>query len=212
MDTRMNNSAFATIKMTTIFIVFGLGACATVDLTPITSIEQSVETTPQVQNVVIRSAQAVRTTFEAKGWTNVSAKNKQSIASIFLNGVSETSEKVKNMAFPKRNEQQYLTDISFATEMLEQTAKAAEVFYAMVTEDVVLDNELAALEGAILAAQKAEDHFETAYRVRFDNGSNTALETYRHSLTNLNLIANEYGGHIRQNISVKAVNASADPS
>ena len=144
-----------------------VSGCATVDLANIASAGETVSNPSIERNVVERTASKLYATFTSKGWSVKDERNKVAVtANILLNGMDSADEFGKPQSIYLQSVQSVDTvrsDISLASQHVQQTTKAAEVYLAVAPDEGSLRQKLTLLEKAVLAGREAESVFGRAY-------------------------------------------------
>jgi len=191
-------------------VCLGMSACATVDLTEMASQNSAIKTNAIERNIVQRSASALRSVFASKGWTTKSSKDRiQSTASILLKGLENknpVTPKSHGYAVRVTDASMVQADIREASQHVEQTTKAAEVYLAMAPGDASLLKELASLEKALLTCRQAEVVFDRAQK-NTKLHSPESLSGFTSSVDALRDVTNAYGDRVRES-STKIMTAS----
>jgi len=191
-------------------VCLGMSACATVDLTEMASQNSAIKTNAIERNIVQRSARALRSVFASKGWTTKSSKDRiQSTASILLKGLENknpVTPKSHGYAVRVTDASMVQADIREASQHVEQTTKAAEVYLAMAPGDASLLKELASLEKALLTCRQAEVVFNRAQK-NTKSHSPESLSGFTSSVDALRDVTNAYGDRVRES-STKIMTAS----
>lgn len=188
-----------------------LSACATVDLANMAS-SAPVETESAKQSSAVKylSAKLV-STFEENDWASVTAsKRGQSTGNILLKGLTQKAEIIQASTSAQKDSANALAkDIREAEHHVFQLSKAAEKYYTLATSDMILRDELASLEQALLASRQAEQNFSKLIE-GFGEAPDLDMAEYAQSVLALRSITDEYGQHVRNlrklsNISDAAV-------
>jgi len=181
---------------------FSMSACATVDLNDVATKNQVTRTSAVDINVVQRAATKLYAAFSSRGFVaKDSRKRVQSAARILLKGLEEkdvrnTEAETSYMA-SAMDKLTVLSDIRLASNHVEQTTKAAEVYLVMVPVDKSVRKELASLEKALLASREASRVFEDA--LIKTSGDKTAVEfsAFETSVDELRNVTNAFGDRVR---------------
>jgi len=180
-------------------LVFTLSACATVDITDMASNNAPVSSETVKQSNVIKHLSAkLVSTFKDKKWTNLAtAKSGQSTADILLRGVSQEAVVVKASTSQQKVTANALSaNIREAEHHVFQLTKAAEKYFTLAEDDVILRDELTVLELALLTSRQAEQTFTHDVEL-LTEAPDLDLAEYIESVSSLRDITDEYGQHVR---------------
>ncbi len=191
-----------------IFMMSGLGACSTVDLSQM-AIEKPQMAAKPVYNVVERSSISLTSLFREKGWSKTGPEEKASRATrILLAGLEQNDNNmpVNKIAVSAAH---LHADILEANTHIRQTSKAAEVYLTIADIGTGLDEELSLLEEALLAAREAQSGFEQAIGANPSAELQQDYQIFSNSVGRLKDITDAYGDRIRAQIIARASATSA---
>ncbi|PHS39284.1 MAG: hypothetical protein COA91_06445 [Robiginitomaculum sp.] len=188
----------------TIFMISGLGACSTVDLSQV-AIEKPQNTARPAHNVVERSSISLTSLFRSKGWSKSGPEEKTNTATrVFLGGLEKNHNNTPKDIVVTVNMAQLDADILEANTQIRQTSKAAEVYLTIAEIGAELDDELSLLEGALLAAREAQSGFESSIGANPSVKLQQDFELFSSSVGRLKDITDAYGDRIRAQIIARA--------
>jgi len=172
----------------TIISIFGItmSACATVDVTRVAKPTNTAST------------------------QSVNFNNMRAAARILLKGLEDKplNTRVKYSETIKSSTE-LQSDIRLATEQVDLTRKAAEVFLAMAPGEASLKKELGSLQKALVASNEAKKSFVEALEI-FETTSNEALfSNYNLSVTQLREVTDQFGYRVRSVALSGAVNTNS---
>lgn len=169
--------------------------CATIDMTEMATPVSKKTEAPSEKNVVIRAAEKLYAAFRSRGFVAKSSRKKmQSAASILLNGLEErelTTDEV-DYAAQEHPRSVVIADINFASQQVERTRAAADVYYEMSEGDQKLKTELFSLEEALLSSREAANAFEAV--IGADAVELIALNT---EIDRLKIVTDKFGLRVR---------------
>jgi len=178
-----------------------LSACATVDLAEIAKSGEAVSQQSVERNVVERTASKLYATFISKGWSVRDDRNKiEMTANILLNGIhSQDKDSQPKSIYLKslKSADVIKSDILQASQHIQQTTKAAEVFLAVAPQEGSLRQELGLLEKAVLAGREAENTFILAYSKLGVSAKQADILAFEQSVDALSAVTNEFGTRVR---------------
>lgn len=169
--------------------------CATVDMTEMAIPTAAKAQAPAGQNIVIRAASQLHTTFASKGFIDqTSPKKTQSAASILLNGLEER-ELVSDVDYSAQNLPRALLieNIAYASTYVRRTVDAANVYFDMSEGKDKLREELVALEQALLTCREASAAFEEAL-----GPDSVELRNLNAKVGRLKLVTDKFGKRVRE--------------
>lgn len=181
---------------------FSLSACATVDLTEVTSPKTVSAAKVADVNVVQRAASKLYAAFTNRGFVaNDSRKKMRSAARILLKGLEDKgSANISSARYADSAVDSVivLSDIRMAATHVEQATKAAEVYLVMAPSEKSLRKELVSLEKALIASREASQVFEDALIKTI--GETTAMDfvSYKNSVNALRDVTNAFGDRVRE--------------
>jgi len=141
-----------------------LCACATVDVTRVTK-AKNIETAESINfNVVQKAASKLYSVFTNRGFVaKDSRRNMRSAARILLKGLEDKPLNTRvRYSETLKSATELQSDILLATQQVDLTRKAAEVFLAMAPGEVSLKKELGSLQKALVASNEAKKSFSDA--------------------------------------------------
>lgn len=197
----------------TIISIFGItmSACATVDVTRVAKPTNTASTQSVNFNVVQKAASKLYSVFTSRGFVaKDSRRNMRAAARILLKGLEDKplNTRVKYSETIKSSTE-LQSDIRLATEQVDLTRKAAEVFLAMAPGEASLKKELGSLQKALVASNEAKKSFVEALEI-FETTSNEALfSNYNLSVTQLREVTDQFGYRVRSVALSVAVNTNS---
>jgi len=196
------------LRLTLILIAsLSLSACATVNLSDVTS--QKGETAAKVTdvNVVQRAASKLYTAFSSRGFVAKDGRKRvQSAARVLLKGLEDkdvTAVSAKGYVDTMQSQMIVLADVRMASTHVEQTTKAAEVYIAMAPSEKSLRKELASLEKALIASREAAQVFEEALIKTAGDANAMDYAAYKTSVNELRDVTNAFGDRVRESQMTK---------
>jgi len=188
--------------MTTQFRILALTAtafvatgCATVDMTEMAVPVAARAEAPAEKNIVLRAASKLYSAFRSKGFVaKTSRKKMQSAASILLNGL-EDRELISDVGYESQNLPRavIIEDIAYATQLVRQTANAAEVYFDMSDGQRKLRVELGELEQALLSSREAAASFENVI-----GADSLELRGLNLEVERLKIVTDNFGKRVRE--------------
>ena len=185
----------------TLAACLSLGACATVDLNDVASSKASTSSKVVDINVVQRAASKLYAAFTNRGFVaNTSRKRVHSAAMVLLEGMDSEKLTKTDAGYVETatDSTVVLSDIRIATNHVEQTTKAAEVYLAIVPTERSLREELSSLEQALLASREAEQIFETALDKTGANKTSLDYVSYATAVDSLRDVTDAFGDRVRE--------------
>ena len=188
---------------------FSLSACATVDLTEVTSPKTVSAAKVADVNVVQRAASKLYAAFANRGFVAKDSRKKmRSAARILLKGLEDKgSANISSTGYADSAVDSVivLSDIRMAATHVEQATKAAEVYLVMAPSEKSLRKELVSLEKALIASREASQVFEDALIKTI--GETTAMDfvSYKNSVNALRDVTNAFGDRVRESQLNKVV-------
>jgi len=179
-----------------------LSACATVDLTEVTSPKTASTANIADVNVVQRAASKLYAAFSNRGFVAKDSRKKmRSAARVLLKGLEDkSSASVEAAGYTElaTDRMVVLSDIRIAAGHVEQTTKAAEVYLAMAPGERSLRKELISLEKALIASREASQVFEDA--LIKTSGETKAMDfvSFNQSVNELRDVTNAFGDRVRE--------------
>lgn len=168
--------------------------CATVDMTEMAVPVAAKAEAPSEKNIVVRAANKLYAAFRSKGFVaKTSRKKMQSAASILLNGLEER-ELTSDVDYAAQNlpRSVVIADIVYATEQVQRTANAAEVYFDISEKDWKLRKELGSLESALLSSREASVSFEKVV-----GAENSELQNLNEQVDRLKKVTDDFGQRVR---------------
>jgi len=188
-----------------------LCACATVDVTRVTK-AKNIETAESINfNVVQKAASKLYSVFTNRGFVaKDSRRNMRSAARILLKGLEDKPLNTRvRYSETLKSATELQSDILLATQQVDLTRKAAEVFLAMAPGEVSLKKELGSLQKALVASNEAKKSFSDALEV-FETTSNEALfSSYEVSVSELREVTDQFGYRVRSVALSSATNSNS---
>lgn len=180
-------------------ICLGLSACATVDFAEMAPERDVAAATPVQENVAIRAAKALYTSFTSKGWSVVPDENPmQRAANVLLRGIGQSSKVVDtSYAGQVRSIAKVRADILLASQEVSKAQKAVDVFLDLATEESDLTSELEALEKAVGVSHKAELMFSRALKNVGAKDIKAEIDPLKSSVDGLEKAVDIYGDRVR---------------
>ena len=179
-----------------------LSACATVDLTDVTTPKASSTVSVADVNVVQRAAAKLYAAFANRGFVaNDSRKKMRTAARVLLKGLEDkdtASIESAGYAALATEPMVVLSDIRMAATHVEQTTKAAEVYLAMAPGERSLRKELVSLEKALIASREASQVFEDALIKLAGETKAMDFVSYKQSVNELRDVTNAFGDRVRE--------------
>ncbi len=191
----------------TLAACLSLGACATVDLNDVASSKASTSSKVVDINVVQRAASKLYAAFTNRGFVaSTSRKRVHSAAMVLLEGMDSEKLTKTDAGYVETatDSTVVLSDIRIATNHVEQTTKAAEVYLAIVPTERSLREELSSLEQALLASREAEQIFETALDKTGANKTSLDYVSYATAVDSLRDVTDAFGDRVRESQSDNA--------
>ena len=191
----------------TLAACLSLGACATVDLNDVASSKASASSKIVDINVVQRAASKLYAAFTNRGFVaSTSRKRVHSAAMVLLEGMDSEKLTKTDAGYVETatDSTVVLSDIRIATNHVEQTTKAAEVYLAIVPTERSLREELSSLEQALLASREAEQIFETALDKTGANKTSLDYVSYATAVDSLRDVTDAFGDRVRESQSDNA--------
>ena len=185
----------------TLAACLSLGACATVDLNDVASSKASTSSKVVDINVVQRAASKLYAAFTNRGFVaSTSRKRVHSAAMVLLEGMDSEKLTKTDAGYVETatDSTVVLSDIRIATNHVEQTTKAAEVYLAIVPTERSLREELSSLEQALLASREAEQIFETALDKTGANKTSLDYVSYATAVDSLRDVTDAFGDRVRE--------------
>lgn len=201
-----------TLKLFKVIAVSGClltSACATVDMTDMTSSQPEAITKTVDVNVVQRAASRLYSVFTNRGFVEKTSRNKmRSAARMLLKGL-ETKPLSAHVNYAQSVDslETITSDIVFAQSYVDQTKQAAEIYLAMAPGETSLTKELASLQKALVAANDAKTSFSDALELKESDDTQTEFVAYTSSLKSLSQVTDDFGVRVRA-MSMKIENPS----
>ncbi|NNC36849.1 MAG: hypothetical protein EX271_13405 [Acidimicrobiales bacterium] len=188
------------------FVLVGLPACTTVDLSQVAVQSEAIPAVQEEKNVVERASLTLTSVFRDKGWCSGGPQEKtQTATSVLLNGVKATPASKQKSDLTFKSEEQLAAALAVANEHVVKTTKAAEVFLSMTDEMADVDSELSLLETALLSAREAKTRFDKAAASSQSSVVRQDFQTFQASVISLKAITDQYGDHARTTIANKSM-------
>ncbi|MEM7731148.1 MAG: hypothetical protein AAF311_18145 [Pseudomonadota bacterium] len=172
--------------------------CATVDLQSMAGSDGgSVMSQADDTNVVERAVERLKTAFASRGFgANASQRKMEAAADMLLNGLSARTVSDEASVYPGEGKpvSLILEDIEVAKGHVEQTRRAAEIYFEVAPPDRDLGDELDSLQAALLASERASRLFAQA----LPEGHEAELEPLRQSVDGLRRITDSFGDRVRR--------------
>jgi len=188
----------------TLFVAtaLSLSACATVDLNDVATQNGATAAKVADVNVVQRAASKLYTAFSNRGFVAKDSRKKvQSATRVLLKGLETTNVSVsseKDYVTMASDSQTVLADIRMASNHVEQTTKAAEVYIVMAPAEKSLRKELVSLEKALISSREAETVFEDALIKIEGSADNSDYAAFKLSVDELRDATNAFGDRVRE--------------
>lgn len=182
--------------------IIGLSACTTVDLTSMANNPASVVRASIQKNVVERSVSRLQSALFKKKLSERGSSNRMAAAAqVLLKGMNKVKgtrdfsevayrDSVSNTTIVK-------ADLEFATGLISQTTKAAEVFLDTASTDMTVKKELQNLERALLISNEASGRFVLAMTKVGLTKSDENWEAFVASKESLRLVTDKFGERVR---------------
>lgn len=186
-------------KMTAIAGCLVVSACATVDMTDISTPNAEATAKAVDVNVVQRAASRLYSVFTNRGFVEKTSRNKmRSAARMLLKGLEKKPlSREVNYAGSVESLDVVKSDIVFAQSYVDQTSQAAEIYLAMAPGETSLKKELKSLQQALAAANEAKNSFSEALELKQADETQTEFVTYVASVTALSEVTDAFGVRVR---------------
>lgn len=193
--------------------IVGLSACATVDLSSMANNPTNIVRPSIQKNVVERSVSRLQTAFAKKKLSERGSTNRMvAAAQILLKGMDKVKgeSSVSDVAYRDSvsDKATVKADLQFASGLVTQTTKAAEVYLDTASMDMTVKKELQNLERALLISNEASGRFVLAMEKVGLAKEDVDWETYMASKESLRLVTDKFGERVRGSL----VSASASAS
>ncbi|MGB3455730.1 MAG: hypothetical protein WBG08_01775 [Litorimonas sp.] len=171
--------------------------CATVDLQSMAgSTGEAALEAPVESNVVERAVDRLKAAFASRGFgAKTSQKKMHAAADMLLNGLSARSVAAEEDAYDAAALplSVLMSDIEMAQSHVDQTRRAAEIYFEVAPQSRDLSGELEHLQAALLASEKATRLFAGA----LPEDSAGSLLPLRGSVDGLRQITDAFGDRVR---------------
>lgn len=182
--------------------VIGLSACTTVDLSSMANNPTNIVRSSIQKNVVERSVSRLQTAFAKKKLSERGSTNRMAAAAqILLKGMDKVKgdSNVSDVAY-RDSVSDIATvkaDLQFASGLVIQTTKAAEVYLDTASTDMTFKKELQNLERALLISNEASERFVLAMTKVGLTKEDADWEAYMASKDSLRLVTDKFGERVR---------------
>lgn len=175
--------------------------CATVDLNSMAGTErtEAVASAPET-NVIERAVARLKAVFASRGFGEKSSQKKmQAATNILLNGLSASQSSDPDYMDVPRLVAEVREDMLIATQHVDQTTRAAEIYLEVVPDDRELDAELDNLQTALLSSERAARSFAAALDAYLtgSSDSNSDLLNFNASVDALRSVTDAFGDRVR---------------
>jgi len=187
-----------------------LSACATVDVANMAGAENFaiVDAIPE-DNVVIRASEELTAEFASQAWVKPQEQSVTKAANMLLKGRSKSAKLVKASYSDQATQaSEVRQDIAQATELVDQTFKAADVYLSMADHTAELRDELKALEQALILSRRAEYNFRNALQSVSIGTVDNDMAGLNGSISSLRKVTDIYGARVRAKAVSKTIPAS----
>lgn len=188
-----------TFRVVTISACLLSSACATVDMSDMTSARSLDASNATDVNVVERAAAKLYSVFTNRGFVAKDSRNKmRSAALTLLKGLENKplNEDV-NYAQSISSLDALEADIELARRYVDQTRRAAEIYLAMAPGETSLRKELASLEKSLIASKEAQDTFAEALLLKNQPKNNAEFLQFSASVDFLRQATDAFGDRVR---------------
>ena len=207
----MPNCITTSFKGLSVLTIFSLSACATVDVSAIGAVEETlvVEASVERGNVITRTVKRLYQVFTDKGWyEDTSRKRVQSAANILLNGLQTSDDGViMPVEGEAVNTADLIDDIKTVRYHVAQTTKAAEVYLDVASSDASLNEELKQLQKALRVSEQVHANF--MQNSSLNTEASAQLQILQQDVQDLRLVTDDFGDVVRaRHIAAKSASAS----
>jgi len=174
-------------------------ACATVDMTNITSARAGDVSSSTDVNVVERAVAKLYSVFTNRGFVAKDSRNKmRSAALTLLKGLeSKPLNEDVNYAQSVASLAALETDMVMARGYVDQTRQAAEIYLAMAPGETSLRKELVSLEKSLIASNEAQQTFAEALSLKNQGSDNAEYLQFSASVDFLREATDAFGDRVR---------------
>lgn len=186
-----------------------MSACATVDMTDMTSAKSGKETRSIDVNVVERAAAKLYSVFTNRGFVAKDSRSKmRSAALTLLKGLeNKPLNEDFNYAESVASLEVLEADMAMARGYVDQTRQAAEIYLAMAPGETSLRKELVSLEKSLIASNEAQETFAQALRLKNQGKENSEYLQFLASVDFLRQATDAFGDRVRSDAMADDQNA-----
>ncbi len=185
------------VLLITSVAVMGLSGCATVDLQSMAgAAEAGSSAVAPEKNIVERAVANLKAAFASRGFGAKSSERKmQAAADMLLDGLAarRTSSQDDGYDGAVRPVAVVLSDAEFARTHVDQTRRAAEIYFEVADADRDMKEELRSLQAALVASEQAVRGFSDSLPA----GRDSDLAELRASIEGLRDVTDRFGDRVR---------------